>query len=66
MARRDLTRERMENMKRGIVGVLTKIALVGAVLGVLSGCAVYAEPGYYGRPYHHGYGHGYYGGGYYR
>ncbi|MEO8560070.1 MAG: hypothetical protein ABI439_13460 [Rhodospirillales bacterium] len=53
-------------MKRGIVGVLTKIALVGAVLGVLSGCAVYAEPGYYGRPYHHGYGHGYYGGGYYR
>ncbi len=47
-------------MKRGIVGVLTKIALMGAVLGVLGGCAVYAEPGYYGRPHYHG---GYYGGG---
>lgn len=48
-------------MKRGFAGTLTKLALVGVVLGVLGGCAVYAEPGYYGRPYHH---HGYYGGGY--
>jgi hypothetical protein len=54
-----------EIMKRGLVGTLTKIALVGAVLGVLGGCAVYAEPGYY-RPYHYGYYGGYHHGGYYR
>jgi len=47
---------------------LTKIALVAALAGVLGGCAVYAEPGYY-RPYHYypyNYGYGYYHGGYYR
>lgn len=50
-------------MKRKLVGTLTKLALVGAMVGVLGGCAVYAEPGYY-RPYHYHYYHGYYGGAY--
>jgi hypothetical protein len=55
-------------MKRGFVGTLAKITMVATVLGILGGCAVYAEPGYY-RPYHYypyGYGYGYYHGGYYR
>ena len=52
-------------MKRGLAGIFTKVALVGVVLSVLGGCAVYAEPGYYGRPHYHGYYGGYYGG-YYR
>ena len=55
-------------MKRRILGGLTKLTLVATVVGVLGGCAVYAEPGYY-RPYHYyggGYYGGYYGHGYYR
>ena len=40
---------------------LLKLTLVATVLGVLSGCAVYAEPGYY-RPHSYNYGGGYYSG----
>ncbi len=52
----------MATMKRKLVGTLTKLALVGVMVGVLGGCAVYAEPGYY-RPYHYHH-YGYYGGAY--